>query len=135
MSQFRLLGFPLANKRNERNGRKPNTCFVCGSEDHFITNSHKLDTLDKKVHRNRENPKTRAYRSCKIDKMLKNSTDESDSRKIYTSMARMLTNIERPISNYGDSSQLTNWILDSGATFHMTPDINILKFHMGILSQ
>ena len=25
--------------------------------------------------------------------------------------------------DYGDSSQLTNWILDSGATFHMTPEV------------
>ena len=24
---------------------------------------------------------------------------------------------------YGDSSQLTNWILDSGATCHMTPEV------------
>ena len=24
---------------------------------------------------------------------------------------------------YGDISQLTNWILDPGATFHMTPEI------------
>ena len=111
MSQFSLLGFPLADKRNERNDRKPNTCFVCGSEDHFITNSHKLDTLDKKVHRNRENPKTRAYRSKKIDKTMENSTDESDSQKIYTSMARMSTNAESPRENYGYSSQLTNWIL------------------------
>ena len=48
--------------------------------------------------------------------------------------------------DFGDSLQLTNWILDSGATCHMTPDIsdflpdswrkqlNISKFHMGILS-
>ena len=25
--------------------------------------------------------------------------------------------------HYGDSSQLTNWILDSGATYHMTPEV------------
>ena len=25
--------------------------------------------------------------------------------------------------DYGDSSQLTNWILDSGATCHMTPEV------------
>ena len=25
---------------------------------------------------------------------------------------------------YGDSSQLTNWILDSGATCHMTPEVS-----------
>ena len=25
--------------------------------------------------------------------------------------------------DYGDTSLLTNWILDSGATFHMTPEV------------
>ena len=25
--------------------------------------------------------------------------------------------------DYGDSSQLTNWILDSGDTCHMTPEV------------
>ena len=29
-----------------------------------------------------------------------------------------------PSENYGDSSQLTNWILDSGATCHMTPEVS-----------
>ena len=38
------------NKRNEHNGRKPNTCFRCGSDDRFITNCPKLDTSDKKFH-------------------------------------------------------------------------------------
>ena len=36
-------------------------------------------------------------------------------------MARMSDNDECPSRNFGDSSQLTNWILDSGATCHMTP--------------
>ena len=30
---------------------------------------------------------------------------------------------ERKSGEYGDSSQLTNWILDSGATCHMTPEV------------
>ena len=38
-------------------------------------------------------------------------------------MDRMYTNAESPRINYGDISQLTNWILDSGTTCHMTPDI------------
>ena len=29
---------------------------------------------------------------------------------------------ERKSGKYGDSSKLTNWILDSGATSHMTPE-------------
>ena len=43
--------------------------------------------------------------------------------KIYTSMARMSSDDERKSVKYGDSSQLTNWILDSGATCHMTPEV------------
>ena len=57
------------NKSNEQNGWKPNTCFRCGLEDNFITSFPKLDTLDKKVQCNTENPKTCAYTPKKIDKM------------------------------------------------------------------
>ena len=47
----------------------------------------------------------------------------NDDHKIYASMARMSSNDERKSGKYGDSSQLTNWILDSGATCHMTPEV------------
>ena len=36
----------------------------------------------------------------------------------------MSSNDERPNEKYGDSSQLTNWILDLGATCHMTPEVS-----------
>ena len=36
----------------------------------------------------------------------------------------MYTNTDSPRRYFGDISQLTNWILDSGATCHMTPDIS-----------
>ena len=39
-------------------------------------------------------------------------------------MERMSSNDERSSEKYGDSSQLTNWILDSGATCHMTPEVS-----------
>ena len=39
-------------------------------------------------------------------------------------MVRTYINAERPRRNYGDSLQPTNWILDSGATCNMTPDIS-----------
>ena len=39
-------------------------------------------------------------------------------------MARMSSNDEHSIEKYGDSSQLTNWILDSEATCHMTPEVS-----------
>ena len=38
-------------------------------------------------------------------------------------MARMSSGEKRENKNYGDSLQLTNWILDSGATCHMTPEV------------
>ena len=44
--------------------------------------------------------------------------------KIYASMAQMSSNDECPSENFGDSSQLTNWILDSRATCHMTPEVS-----------
>ena len=41
--------------------------------------------------------------------------------KIYASMARIHSDDERKSVKYGDSSQLTYWILNSGAMCHMTP--------------
>ena len=38
-------------------------------------------------------------------------------------MARMSNHDVRKNKDYGDSSQLTNWILDSGATCHMMPEV------------
>ena len=39
-------------------------------------------------------------------------------------MARMYSDDKRKSVKYGDSLQLTNWILDSGATCHMTPEVS-----------
>ena len=38
-------------------------------------------------------------------------------------MARMSNDDVSKSKDYGDSSQLTNWILDSGATCHMTLEV------------
>ena len=38
-------------------------------------------------------------------------------------MARMYDNDKSPSRDFGDSSQLTNWILDSGSTCHMKPQV------------
>ena len=51
-----------------------------------------------------------------------NSEDNYDY-KIYASMARMSSDDKCKSVKYGDSSQFTNWILDSGETFHMTPEV------------
>ena len=39
-------------------------------------------------------------------------------------MARMSGNEESSIRYFSDSLQLTNWILDSGATCHMAPQVS-----------
>ena len=38
-------------------------------------------------------------------------------------MARMSIDDKRESKDYGDSSKFTNWILDSGVTCHMTPEV------------
>ena len=81
-------------------------CFRFGSEDHFIANFPKPDTLDNKSHQNREKTGTLAYRSNKIDTTSENSRDKIESQKIYAPMECMPTNVESPRRNYGDSSQL-----------------------------
>ena len=43
---------------------------------------------------------------------------------MYAYMARMSGNDKCPSGNFGDSSLLTNWILDSGATCNMTPEVS-----------
>ena len=50
----------------------------------------------------------------------KNNSDQN----IHESMASMSGNDECPGGNFGESSQFTNWILDSGATCHMTPEVS-----------
>ena len=50
--------------------------------------------------------------------------ENDDNQKIYASMVRMSSNDERSRENYGGSLQSTNWILDSGSTCHMTPDVS-----------
>ena len=49
----------------------------------------------------------------------KDNSDDEDEHKEYATMARMSNDDVSKSKDYGDSSQLTNWILDSGATCHM----------------
>ena len=39
-------------------------------------------------------------------------------------MSRMSSNDKFPGGNFGESSQLKNWILDSGAAYYMTPEVS-----------
>ena len=50
--------------------------------------------------------------------------ENDNDHKIYASMARMSSNDERKSEKYGDSSQMTNCILDSVSTCHMTPEVS-----------
>ena len=47
--------------------------------------------------------------------------DNDNNQKIYAYLACILDNDEIPSRYFDNSSQLTSWILDSGATRHITP--------------
>ena len=100
-----------SNKNSDRPARK---CFRCGSEDHMIAKCPKPPKDSEKIRKSaRSNEK--GNRACD------NSKDDNDY-KTYTSMAQMSSDEKCESKDYGDSSQLTNCILDSGATCHMTPE-------------
>ena len=100
------------NRQAERTSRK---YFRCGSEDHLIA---KFPNPPK----DHQNPQKQVSFNEKGNCACYNGKNKSD-QKIYASMARMSSNYKCPSGNFGDSSQLTNWILDSGATCHMTPEV------------
>ena len=56
--------------------------------------------------------------NCACDNS-KNNNDQN----IYESMAHMSGNYACPSGDFGDSSQLTNWILDYEETCLMTPEV------------
>ena len=70
---------------------------------------------DSEKRRKSEKSKGKGNRAC-------NNSDDDNDLKVYASMARMSSDDKRESKDYGDSLQLTNWILDSGATCHMTPE-------------
>ena len=53
-----------------------------------------------------------------------NNGKNNNEHKIYESMAQISSDDERKSGKYGDSSQQSNWILDSGAKCHMTPEVS-----------
>ena len=52
-----------------------------------------------------------------------NNGKYDNDHRIYASMARMSSDNEHKSKEFGDSLQLTNWILNSGDTCHMTPEV------------
>ena len=108
------------NKRTESNNWNTNKYFRYGAEDQWIAYCSKPVNIEQRYHWNTDKLKTCTYKSTKLDNVLDKSNYQNDSQKIYASMARMYSNVEIPRRYFEDSSQLTNWILDSGLTCHMT---------------
>ena len=63
-----------------------------------------------------EKSKEKGNRAC-------DNSNDDDEHKVYASMARMSNDDKRKSKDCGDSSKWTNWILDSGATCNMTPEV------------
>ena len=94
----------------------PQKCFICGYEDHIIAKCTKPPE-------DNENLRNQVRFNEKVNRTCDNDKNKSD-QQIYASMARMSNNYECPSENYGDCSQLINWILDLGATCHMTTEVS-----------
>ena len=71
---------------------------------------------DSEKRRKSERSKEKGNRAC-------DNSDDDNDRKEYASMTRMSSDDKRESKDCGDSSQLTNWIWDSGATCHMKPEV------------
>ena len=99
-----------SNKNSDRPAQK---CFRCGYEDHIIAKFPK-PLKDSEKRRKSEKYKEKGNFAC-------NNSDDDNNLKVYASMARMSNDDKLENKDFGDSSQLTNWILDSGATCHMMP--------------
>ena len=101
---------------NRQMKRTPQIWFRCGSENHIIAKCPKPP-------KDNEKRQKQVLFNEKGNRACGNSKNNND-KKIYASMAQMSSNDERSSEKYGDSSQSTNWILDSGATCHMKPKVS-----------
>ena len=101
---------------NRNSERPPRKCFRCGYEDHMIKKCPKPPKDNEKRQR-QVCFNEKGNREC-------DNGENDDDLKIYASMAQMSSDDKRKSIKHGDSSQLTNWILDLGATCHMTPEVS-----------
>ena len=93
---------------NRHMERPPWKYFRCGSEDHMIAKCSNPPKDNKKRQR-QVSFNEKGDRAC-------DNGENKDNHKIYASIASISSNDERSSEKYGDSSKLTNWSLDSGAT-------------------
>ena len=101
------------NIRTEQTSIK---CFRCGSEDHLIEKCPK-PPKDNYKWRKQLRFNEEGNRACE-------TRNNNSDQKIYAFMERMSSDDEFPGGNFGDSPQLINWIMDSGATCHMTLEVS-----------
>ena len=98
----------------------PRRHFRCGYGDHLIDKCPKPpkdnEKRQKKVFFIEKGNHT-YHKECENGK---NGNDQ----KIYAYMERISGNDESPSRYFSDSSQLTNWILDSGSTCHITSQVS-----------
>ena len=99
--------------------RPPQECFRYGYVDHLIAKQPKPPKY------NGEQRNTVRFNEMGNRAPQKESGggDDDNYQKIYVSMARMSGNENSSRRYFGDSSQLNNWVLDSGATCHMKPQV------------
>ena len=84
--------------------------FWCRSENHLIENVP-ITLKDNKKQQKQFSSTERGNRA--LQKEYDNDDNDND-QKIYASMAHMYDNEKIPSRDFGDSSKLTNWILDLG---------------------
>ena len=101
---------------NRQMEHTPWKCFRCGPQDNLISKFPK-PPKDNEI-------RQKQVRSNDKGNPARENGENNSDQKIYASMACTSGNDECPSRNFGDSSQLTNWILDSVVTCHMTPEVS-----------
>ena len=91
-------------------------CLRCGYEDHLIA---KCPRPPKDNYKRQKQVCFNEKGTCAFGNGLNNS-----DQKIHTSMTCMSANDKFPGGNFGDTLQITNWVLNSGATGHTTPEVS-----------